>query len=123
MRILAAGDIHGDKDLAEKLSERAVKENADLVILCGDLTFHEMSTDNIIGPFVKKNKKVLMIPGNHESIATTDFLAEMYGVKNIHGYSVKYEDLGIFGCGGANIGPRSKLSESELFNLLKQGHE
>jgi len=123
MRILAAGDIHGDKDLAEKLSERAVKENADLVILCGDLTFHEMSTDNIIGPFVKKNKKVLMIPGNHESIATTDFLAEMYGVKNIHGYSVKYEDLGIFGCGGANIGPRSKLSESELFNLLKQGHD
>ena len=34
--------------------------------------------------FKDKNKKVLIIPGNHESFATTDFLASVYGVKNIH---------------------------------------
>ena len=123
MKILAAGDIHGDMGLAEKLANRAEKQKVDLVILCGDLTYAEQSTKNIIGPFVKKKKKVLIIPGNHETVATADFLAELYGVKNIHGYSVKYEDVGIFGCGGANIGPHTKLSEKEIFDLLKQGFE
>ena len=123
MKILAAGDIHGDMGLAEKLAIKAEKQNVDLVILCGDLTYAEQSTKNIIGPFVKKKKKVLIIPGNHETVATAEFLAELYGVKNIHGYSVKYENIGIFGCGGANIGPHTKLSEKEIFDLLKQGFE
>ena len=123
MKILAAGDLHGDSSLTKKLAMKADKENVDLVILCGDLTYANQSTDNIIGPFVKKKKKVLIIPGNHEPVATADFLAELYNVKNIHGYSVKYEDIGIFGCGGANIGPHSVLTDKEIFNTLKQGFE
>ena len=98
------------------------KENVDAVVLCGDLTLGESSTTGIIGPFVKKNKRVLLIPGNHDSFATADFLAELYGVKNIHGYSVKYNDIGIFGCGGANIG-LAKLDEKEIYDLLKKGFD
>lgn len=122
LRILAAGDIHGDTSLAERLAERAEKEKCDLVILCGDLTMMERSTDNIIGPFKKRNEKVLILPGNHETVATADFLAELYGVKNIHGYSVKYGDVGIFGCGGANIG-MFRLEEDEIYGLLKKGFD
>ncbi len=122
LRILASGDIHGDRDLAKKLADRADKENADLVILCGDLTMFESSTEGIVGPFSRKHKKVLLIPGNHESIATTDFLAELYGVKNIHGYSVKYKDIGIFGAGGANLGLH-QVSEKEVYDLLKKGFD
>ena len=122
LKILAAGDIHGDTGLAEKLAERAKKENVDLVILCGDLTMMDQSTDNIIGPFVKRKEKVLLIPGNHETIATVDFLAELYSVKNIHGYSVKYKDVGLFGCGGANIG-LFQLDEKEIYDLLKKGFD
>ncbi|RMF07242.1 hypothetical protein D6764_00290 [Candidatus Woesearchaeota archaeon] len=122
MRILASGDIHGDINLARKLADKADRENADLVILCGDLTYMEQSTEGIIGPFLEKKKKVLLIPGNHETVATADFLAELYGVKNIHGYSVRYENAGIFGCGGANIGLH-KLEEDEIYSLLKQGFE
>ena len=122
LRILAAGDIHGDTGLAEKLAERAQKEHCDLVILCGDLTMMEQSTDNIIGPFKKRNEKVLILPGNHETVATADFLAELYGMKNIHGYSVKYNDVGIFGCGGANIG-LFQLEEEEIYTLLKKGFD
>ncbi len=120
LKILTAGDIHGDRGLARKLADRAEKENVDLVILCGDLTLMERSTDNIIGPFVKKNKRVLIIPGNHESFATADFLAQVYGVKNIHGYSVKYKNVGIFGCGGATqVGPH-RMEEKETFDILKK---
>ncbi len=122
LRILASGDIHGDMSLARKLADKAEKEHVDLVILCGDLTMAEQSTENIIGPFVKKHKKVLLIPGNHESVATADFLAEVYGVKNIHGYSVRYKDVGIFGAGGANIGI-NQLDEKEIYDLLKKGFD
>ena len=122
MRILAAGDIHGDTGLAERLAQKAVKEKADLVILCGDITRFDSSTTNLIGPFVKRKKKVLFVPGNHESFATADFLAQVYGVKNIHGYSVKYGNVGLFGCGGANIGIE-QLDEKEIYGLLKQGFD
>lgn len=122
MKILAAGDIHGDTSLAKKLADRAKKEKVDLVVLCGDLTYGERSTSGIIGPFVKNKKRVVLIPGNHETIATADFLAELYDVKNLHGYSIKYKDIGLFGCGGANIG-LFQLSEEQIFGALKKGFE
>ena len=97
-------------------------EKVDLVILCGDITSFDTSTSNLIGPFVKRHKKVLLIPGNHESFATADFLAQVYGIKNIHGYSVRYGDVGVFGAGGANIGIE-QLEERELLGLLKKGFD
>ncbi|HLC87379.1 MAG TPA: metallophosphoesterase [Candidatus Nanoarchaeia archaeon] len=122
-KILAVGDIHGDTGLIKKLAEKAKRENVDLIILAGDLTFFEKDTENLIGPFIKAEKEVLLVPGNHESVATINFLSEMYpNAKNIHGYSFKKGDLGIFGAGGANmIG--SKTRDKEIFELLKKGHE
>jgi len=122
MKILAFSDIHGDKSLAEKLAKRASDEDVDLVILCGDITRAERSTEGIIGPFAARKKKVLLVPGNHESVATADFLAQLYGMTNLHGYSVKYKDIGLFGCGGAEMGP-FPTDEAEIFNLLQKGHE
>lgn len=122
-KILAVGDIHGDTGLVRRLAEKAKKENVDLVILAGDLTFAEQSVKNLIGPFIKAKKQVLLIPGNHESMATADFLAEMYpNTKNIHGYSFIKDDLGIFGAGAGDIGI-NQIKDSEIFALLKKGHE
>ena len=121
MKILAAGDIHGDTRLATALAKKAKKENVDLVVLCGDLTYAETSTSGLIGPFVKAKKKVVLIPGNHETIATADFLADLYDVTNLHGYSIKIgKDIGLFGCGSANIGI-TQLPEKEIYDLLKKG--
>ena len=119
-KILAASDIHGESALVKKLAIRAEKEKVDLVVLCGDLTGWT-ETSGILKPFKDKNKKVLIIPGNHDSFATTDFLAELYGVKNIHGYSVKYEDVGFFGAGGADLGP-GRITEKEMMETLKKAH-
>ncbi len=120
MKILSAADLHGDTKLAEQLAEQAVREHVDLVVLAGDLTHADQSTQGLIGPFVQRNKQVLIVPGNHESIATADFLAEVYGIKNIHGYSLKYKDVGFFGCSAVNIGLH-QLDEGEIFDLLQQG--
>ena len=51
LKILASSDIHGDTRAAEELAKEAEKENGDLVVLCGDLTYAEESTAGIIGPF------------------------------------------------------------------------
>ena len=122
MKILAASDIHGDLKLVRTLAEKAEKENVDMVLLCGDLTFSESSIDGIIGPFKEKNLKVGIIPGNHESKPTIDFLTERYKLVNLHGYSYYLEKTGMFGCGSANIG-LFKLSEEEIFDSLKNSHE
>jgi|SRR3989344_5030032 len=120
-KILAAGDFHGDKRTAERLADLAEKENVDLVILNGDIV-EEKDTSGIIGPFIKKKQKLIIIPGNHETIATTDFLAELYNITNLHSYYIKFKNIGFFGCGGADIG-LNKMTEKEIFNSLKKSFE
>lgn len=123
LKILAASDLHGDSKQVRKLAKKAEQENVDLVVLCGDITGWE-ETNDIIKPFKDKNKKVLIIPGNWDSFATTDFLAEVYGVRNIHGYSVKYENVGFFGAGGAQDAPGpGRITEKELMKTLEKAHD
>ncbi len=123
IKILAIGDIHGDSRLVKKLAERAKEENVDFVIFAGDITLAESEFKDIIQPFTEMKKQVLLIPGNHESVATVDFLAQIYPpTRNIHGYSFIKENIGIFGAGGADIGPHI-TKESEIYSLLKRGSE
>jgi hypothetical protein len=128
LRILAIGDLHGDTRQASKLAEKAKREHVDLVILSGDLTFAETSIDYLVGPFAKRKIETLIIPGNHESFATANFLAKLYSpsVKNIHGKGLKMQDfahdIGIFGAGGANIGI-FQISEREIYDRLKSGFD
>ena len=124
LRILAVGDIHGDTTFAEKLAKKAKKENIDLIILSGDNFLEEASIKGIIGPFAKEKKQVLLIPGNHDSIATNAVVSEIYAPysKNLHGYYFVKDNIGFFGAGTANIGI-SQIPDQEIFNLLKRGHE
>jgi uncharacterized protein len=116
MKVLAAGDIHGDRSLIKELSERAEKENVDLVVLCGDLIESEENPMGIVGAF---RQRVLLIPGNHDSIPVIDFLAEFYDhAKNIHGYGYRKGDVGFFGSSSVNLG-LWQLSEKEIFDMLK----
>jgi Icc-related predicted phosphoesterase len=124
MKILAASDIHGDKEIVKKLAKKAKEKNVDLVILCGDLTFAEQNLEGLIGPFKSMHKKVVLIPGNHETIATVDFLARLYapGTYNLHGYSLKFGDIGLFGCGLSNIG-LFRIDEEEVKKVLLKAFE
>jgi Icc-related predicted phosphoesterase len=117
-KILAFGDIHGDREQAKKLAEKARDENVDLVIICGDFVKDENDVSQLLGLF---DKKVMIIPGNHESPATVNFLSELYKFKNLHGYYYKCNDVGLFGCGSANIG-LFQLKEQEILDMLKKGH-
>lgn len=122
LKILAVGDVHSDQAFIRSLADTAEKENVDLVVLAGDLTFADQSTEGIVGPFVAKGKQVLLIHGNHETPATAEFLAKLYDQTNLHGYSLEIKGVGIFGAGGAAIGP-NPTSPVEIYELLKHSHE
>ncbi len=121
-KILAIGDVHGDTGLMKKLAEKAKKENVDLIVLAGDITHGEKSVKGLIGPFSEADKPVLIVPGNHESIATVDFLSKAYeNAVNLHGYGHKHGDIGFFGAGTANLGIH-QIPDREIFGVLKKGH-
>ena len=122
MKILATGCVHSDDALVHQLVQTAQQEQVDLVVICGDLTLAEHNAEGVIKPFVDNNIPVAFVPGNHESVATADFLEELFSVKNLHGSSLTHGEIGFFGCGGANIGLH-QLSETEIFELLSEGHE
>ena len=121
IRILAAGDFHGNKGIARKLADLAEKENVDLIILNGDIV-EDNNPHGIIGYFANKNKKIGIVPGNHESVSTIEMLSGIYNAKNLHDDYLIIGDVGIFGLSGVTIG-FSSLSEDEIFANLKKNFE
>jgi len=122
MKILALSDVHGDRHFIKEMAQKAVDNHVDLVLLAGDFAGSDGSVDGLIGPFKAKGLEVGLIPGNHESLADVSFLVERYGIKNLHGYVLIKGDVGIFGCGYANIGSH-QLLEQDIFNTLKRAHD
>ncbi|MEM3154779.1 MAG: metallophosphoesterase [Candidatus Woesearchaeota archaeon] len=117
VRIFAAGDFHGDRQTAAYLAQKAVAEKADIIILNGDIV-EEDNTEGIMCHFVKTGKPVFLVPGNHDWLAT-DFLAAQYNVTNLHGKSMQSGNVGILGCGGANVG-LNMLFENEIYETILQ---
>ncbi len=65
------------------------------MILTGDIFNLNQHTAGLIAPFVEKSLEVAVIPGNHEGMSEIGFMVDKYGVKNIHGYALKKDDVGI----------------------------
>lgn len=120
MRILAAGDFHGDAGVAEKLAEKAEKADVDLIILTGDI-MGIVKTKNIIKPFTDRKQRVIFVPGNWETSAEAGELSRKYNIKNIENHYLKYKDVGIFGIGSADW---SLYPDDErTFQRLEKEHE
>ncbi len=119
MKILATADIHGDLKLIDKLVKNS--KGADVIVIAGDLTWAEQDLKNIIGPLKKYDKPILMIPGNHETLASVDFLEKLYQPKvyNIHARSFKVGDTCFIACGSGNIG-LFQLSDEEVEDSLER---
>jgi uncharacterized protein len=122
MKILAISDVHGDTAFMQEMAEKGAKEEVDLVIIAGDILDFDEHTSGLIGPFKDKGLEVAIIPGNHEGMAEINSMVEKYDIKNLHGYSLKFGDIGIFGCGYADIGLH-QLNDEEFFSTLKKAHD
>jgi len=115
LKILAAGDFHGDARAAEKLAEKAEKQHVDLVILSGDIHGHE-TTKGMIYPFQKRGQKVVFLPGNWDTTLEANSMRDMYGIKNIDGYHVNYNGVDIVGIGSPDW--RLNLDEKKTLDKL-----
>lgn len=120
LKILAAGDFHGDSKTAKRLAEKAEKEHVDLVILTGDL-IGMSETKDLIKPFKDKNQKVVFVPGNWETATEAKQLEKKYKIKNIQDHYLKYKGTGIFGIGSADwtLYP----DDERTFEHLKKEHD
>ena len=118
LRILAAGDLHGDFDIAKKLSAKAKRNKVDLVVLAGDIYGYTEGDEGILKPFVKAKQKVVFVPGNCEFDEDRVMLSK--DAKEIHNYYVTYGGVGIAGIGS----PNWKLSlDEEDFDSIKSNFD
>ena len=120
LKILAAGDFHGEPSISQKLANKAKKEKVDLVVLLGDI-MGMVETKNIIKPFLDKKQKVVFVPGNWESTTDAEQLSKQYGIKNLEKNYVVYKGTGIFGIGSADWALYP--DEEKTFKHLQKQHE
>ncbi len=100
LRILAAADLHGDVDIAKRLSAKGLKEKVDLVVLAGDIYGYAEGEPGILELFRKAGQKVLFVPGNCDFDEEHEMLKKEG--KSIHNYYVTYGGVGIVGIGNPN---------------------
>ncbi|MFW6226308.1 MAG: metallophosphoesterase family protein [bacterium] len=123
MKILAIGDIHGEKRIIRKTLSLIKNENPDLIILAGDMTFIEQDIEKIMNYFGKIKKEILVIPGNHETPESINTITKKHSnIKNIHGNYFIKDNIGFFGAGGGDV-VLHVINENDIEKLLKKGHE
>ena len=122
MKILAIADIHGDSSLSKRLAKKAKKENVDVIIIAGDLTWFGQPTKDIIGPFIKEGKPVLTIPGNHDPESISSDLENVYkGVIDLHKKNFSKKNVGFFGTGTTDWG--FDEDEKQVYKELSFAHK
>lgn len=67
MKLLAFVDLHGDFNLLKKIIKRAEEKDIDLLVTAGDFTQFEGNLGFLLKKLNALGKKILLIPGNHES--------------------------------------------------------
>lgn len=122
MEIISFGDIHEDTTRLRPLKDEL--ENADLVIITGDLTNYNgrKEAKKIIEEIMKYNENILAQLGNLDEPEVDDYLTEK-GI-NLHRNGFIRDDIGIFGVGGSNPTPfrtPTEFSESEIESFLIEG--
>ena len=122
MKIISFGDIH--EDYSNLIPLRDELENADLVIVTGDLTNFNgrKEAEKVIEEIMKYNKNILAQLGNLDQPEVNDYLTEK-GI-NLHRNGFIRDDIGIFGVGGSNPTPfntPTEFSEDEIEAFLLDG--
>ncbi len=123
MKIISFGDVHEDTNNLIKIKSEL--ENADLIVISGDLTnYHGTSEAKKVLESIKKyNKRLLAQYGNLDQPDVNEYLTGE-GI-NLHGNGYLFGDVGIFGCGGSSPTPfntPSEISETNIKNYLTHGY-
>jgi len=125
VRVLATADLHGSVEAAKKTAVKAKTVNADVVLVCGDITHFGSPKDaeKVLAPLVALKIPVLYVPGNCDPPSLLDVAFE--GAEMIHG---KCQTIGNFSFIGAGTIPIDRVhpspfevSDEEIQSALDQG--
>ena len=115
MKILVFTDVHGSPVAIKQLLNKA--KSVDLLICAGDIVDWG-NLEKIIRLFKITNKKMLIIPGNHEDYSELKNICKKYDfLIDIHLKKFKFEDCVFFGFGGGGFLKRDIELEEEMKNL------
>ena len=101
MKILVFTDVHEKNKFIDVLLKKA--KLVDLLVCCGDLSWFGHSLESMIKKLSKAGKKMLIIPGNHESKQEIENLCKKYAfLINLHKKSYIINNVIFIGYG--NLG-------------------
>jgi len=112
MNILAFTDSHFDEHVDQKLIDKA--KNADVVVCAGDFSNFGRNIDQIIKDFLKFEKPVLIIPGNHEEGEDFQRFNKHKNLKFIHKKGIVFGDYLFVGYGGGGFSERYRGLEAMI---------
>jgi Icc-related predicted phosphoesterase len=117
MKLLIFSDIHNDLRALQKLMDI----EADRYIAAGDLVSWARGLDAAGEVMKAKAEKVLVLPGNHESVRDIGLFCEKFKFRNFHEQSFEADGFQVAGLGYSNPTPFNtpgEYSEAELEEKL-----
>lgn len=121
-KIMALADIHGDSRMVKRAARKARKEDVDLIIIAGDLTWFGQPAEEIISPFLKERKPVLIMPGNHDPETISQEIEQVYkGAIDLHKKDFTKDQIGFFGTGTTDWGFYE--DEKQVYSELNKAHK
>ena len=120
MKVLFFTDVHsGDssdeyyvtdvEELKEKVDVIVEKsKDCDVMVCCGDLSFFGSGLEEAMNMLKKAGKKLLIIPGNHESSSELKKLCDGKQVIFLHKKCLTIDDVTFVGYGGGGFDERDK---------------
>lgn len=121
IRFLATSDIHSDQNLLNAIEQYTDWEDIDFVVLTGDLSDKKNDFENILSTF--QDKKILMVPGNHETRKSIESLKTSYNIHLIgNNPLIINQNLVFFGSNYMSIGQYG-INEEKVFENIIQNYE
>ena len=65
-------------------------------------------------------KKIAFVNGNHDAPGTAEHLADEYSITDLERGAFVYHGIGVFGAGGANVGP-NYVDDDDMYKHLSNG--
>ena len=123
MKLLVVSDFHGSIEAAHKTAAKARKTQADVIIVCGDITHFGSveEAEKILAPLTALEMPVLFVPGNCDPSQLAE--AQIKGAVNLHEQCHRLDTVSFMGLGAA---PSSRfyswfeMSEAKIMNALVQ---
>lgn len=99
MRALCFNDLHKTVTAAERLAERAVAENVDVLLSAGDLAIDFVHVPALYDALASAGRPVLCVPGNHDGAAQYAGNLQRVGLVDVDGQRVEVAGVSVVGWG------------------------